>query len=380
MTLPDRLPAVYMRGGTSKGLMFRREHLPPDRVAWDALLLRAMGSPDPHGRQLDGMGGGLSSLSKVCVVGPSTRPDADVEYTFAQVMIGEPRVEYGANCGNMSAAVGPFAYGEGLARPAPNARGEVTLRLFNTNTGRVIASTFRVAGGRAVEGGELAIPGVAGTGSPIRLDFLDPGGAITGSLLPTGRVVDRLPADGLAETEVSMVDAGNACVFVAAATLGLAGTERPAELESDKALLQRLLALRERASLAMGIAADLTQARARVTSPSIGIVAPPAAWTTLAGERLPAAAADLQVRMISSNQPHRALPLTAALAVAVAARIEGTLVNRAAPAAAEPLRIGMPSGVLTVAAEVERRDGGWHAPRASFYRTARRLFEGYVRL
>jgi 2-methylaconitate isomerase len=377
---PVRLPAVFMRGGTSKALMFRRADLPAERAQWDALLLAAMGSPDPNGRQLNGMGGGLSSVSKVCVVGLPSRPDADVDYTFAQVLITEARVDYAGNCGNMSSAVGPFAFDEGLARPQPNAAGAVTVRIHNTNTGKLIASTFFVRDGRSVEQGDLAIAGVAGSGSPIRLDFLEPGGAITGRLLPTGRVVDAFELPGAGRIEASCVDAANACVFVRAADLGLAGTESPQAIEADRALMERLLALRAQASVAMGIAPDLAAAHAKVTTPSIGLVAPPAAWTTLAGEALPADACDLTVRMLSSNQPHRALPLTASVCIAVAAQIEGTLVHAAARRATDPdaLRLGMPSGVLTVAAAVERRDGGWHALRGAFYRTARRLFEGQV--
>jgi 2-methylaconitate cis-trans-isomerase PrpF len=380
-----RLPAVFMRGGTSKALMFKRADLPAARGEWDALLLAAMGSPDPNGRQLNGMGGGLSSVSKVCVVGPPSRPDADVDYTFAQVLIGEARVDYAGNCGNMSSAVGPFAYDEGPARPTPNAAGEVTLRIHNTNTGKLIASTFFVtpdeSGGRSVERGELALPGVAGAGSPIRLDFLEPGGAITGRLLPTGRVVDIFDVPGVGRIAASCVDAANACVFVRAADLGLAGTESPQAIETDRVLMDRLLAIRVQASVAMGIAPDANAARARVTTPSIGLVAPAAAWTTLAGEALSAAASDLTVRMLSSNQPHRALPLTASVCIAVAAQVEGTLVHAAMrrEADADALRLGMPSGVLTVAAEVARRDDGqWHAVRGAFYRTARRLFEGFV--
>lgn len=379
MKVQHRLPAVFMRGGTSKALMFRRADLPADRADWDALFLSAMGSPDPNGRQLDGMGGGLSSLSKVCVVGPSARDDADVDYTFAQVMVGEPRVDYAGNCGNMSSAVGPFAWDEGIARPAPEADGGVTIRIFNTNTGKRIDSHFFVRDGRSVERGELAIPGVSGSGSPIRLDFLSPGGAITGKLLPTGRVIDRLMRPDGRPIDASCVDAGNACVFVRAADLGLGGTEPPRVLEAP-AILDVLLALRAQASVAMGIAPDEAAARAKATTPSIGIVAPPTAWTTLSGELLPASACDLAVRMISSNQPHRALPLTASVCIAVASQIDGTLVHAVTRRDADPaaLRLGMPSGVLTVAAEVALRDGRWHAERGAFYRTARRLFEGFV--
>jgi 2-methylaconitate cis-trans-isomerase PrpF len=371
-----RFPAVFMRGGTSKAIMFHARDLPPARADWDAIFLSAMGSPDPHGRQLDGMGGGISSLSKVCVIAPSTRADADVDYTFAQIQVREARVDYGANCGNMSSAVGPFALEEGLVRCAD---GEATVRIFNTNTRKIIHSAFTVRDGRAVLEGELAIPGVAGTGAPIRLDFVDPGGATTGKLLPSANASDVLDIPGLGRIEVSMVDAANACAFVAAAALGLRGTEMPEELERDGAVLEKLAAIRLHASVAMGIASTLEEARARAAVPFIGFVSPPQDARTLAGEQLPAAAADLTLRVISNGQPHRALPLSISLCAAVAARIEHTTVWKAARReAGEMLRLAMPSGVLTVGAQVRRDGAGWRAMRGSFYRTARRLFEGSV--
>jgi hypothetical protein len=371
-----KFPAVFMRGGTSKAIMFHARDLPAARAVWDAIFLSAMGSPDPHGRQLDGMGGGISSLSKVCVIAPSQREDADVDYTFAQVQVKEARVDYGANCGNMSSAVGPFAVEEGLVAAAD---GEATVRIFNTNTRKIIHSTFGVHGGRAAVKGALAIPGVAGTGAPIRLDFLDPGGATTGKLLPSGNASDVLDIPGLGRIEVSMVDAANACVFVAAATLGMKGTEMPEELERNAAVLEALAAIRLHASVAMGIARTLDEARARTAVPFIGFVSPAQDARTLSGESLAAAAADLSVRMISNGQPHRALPLTASLCAAVAARIEGSVVWQASRRnAGDALRLAMPSGVLTVGADASRENGAWRVARGSFYRTARRLFEGYV--
>ena len=371
-----KFPAVFMRGGTSKAIMFHARDLPAERAEWDAIFLSAMGSPDPHGRQLDGMGGGISSLSKVCVIAPSQREDADIDYTFAQVQVKEARVDYGANCGNMSSAVGPFAVEEGLV---PAAEGDATVRIFNTNTRKIIHSTFGVRAGRAVVEGALAIPGVAGTGAPIRLDFIDPGGATTGKLLPSGRALDVLDIPGIGRIEVSMVDAANACAFVAAAALGLTGIEMPEELERDTAVLEKLAAIRRHASVAMGIARTLDEARARSAVPFIGFVSTAQDALTLAREQLAATAADLTIRMLSNGQPHRALPLTASLCAAVAARIEGSVVWKAARRdAGEMLRLAMPSGVLTVGAEVRQGDAGWQAVRGSFYRTARRLFEGYV--
>lgn len=369
-------PAVFMRGGTSKAIMFHARDL-PERAAWDEIFLAAIGSPDPYGRQLDGMGGGVSSLSKVCVLAPSARDDADIDYTFAQVQIRDARVDYGGNCGNMSSAVGPFAIDEGLVAAAGDT---ARVRIWNTNTKKLIHATFPLAGGRTREDGDLAIPGVAGTGAPIRLDFLAPGGATTGRLLPTGRVRERLDVPGLGGIEVSLIDAANACVFLRAADLGLSGTELPDAIEADPALLARLEAIRRAGSVAMGIAPD-AEAAGRIRGvPFIAFVAPPVAARTLTGEALDPGGIDLTARAMSNGQPHRALPLTISLCTAVAARIEGSLVAEAArPGATGPIRLGMPSGVLTVAAEVGQDAAGmWEARSGGFYRTARRLFDGRV--
>ena len=371
------LPAVFMRGGTSKAIMFHARDLPAERAAWDPIFMAAMGTPDPYGRQLNGMGGGVSSLSKVCVLAPSGRADADVDYTFAQVLIRDRRVDYSGNCGNMSSAVGPFAVDEGLV----HAEGaSATVRIYNTNTRKIIHGSFPLEGGRAKVTGDLAIPGVGGTGAPVRLDFLQPGGATTGKLLPSGRVLDRLEVPGFGPIEASLVDAANACAFVRARDIGLTGTELPDQLEAAPGLLALLDAIRLQASVRMGIAPDIEAARGITTVPFIGFVSPPAAAPTLAGETIPASEIDLAARMLSNGQPHRALPLTASLCTAVAARLEGSVVAEclAAGAGAGPLRLGMPSGVLTVGAEVAREDGAWVARAGSFYRTARRLFDGRV--
>lgn len=370
------IPAVFMRGGTSRAIMFHARDLPP-RGEWDPIFLAAMGSPDPNGRQLDGMGGGISSLSKVCVLGPPSRPDADIDYTFAQVQIREAAVDYRGNCGNMSSAVGPFAVDEGLVRPDGDT---AVVRIHNTNTQRIIRATFPLTDGRAATDGTMAIPGVAGTGAPVRLDFLAPGGATTGRLLPTGNVIDRLAVPDLGTIEVSMIDAANACVFVRAADLGLTGTELPDALEANAPLMATLQAIRRAASVAMGIATTEAQAATIHAVPIIGMVAPPLDSLTLSGQPVAAQDVDLTARFLSNGQPHRALPLTASLCTGVAARIAGTLAHQATrPDAVGSVRIGMPSGILTVDADVGRDTAGaWQARSGAFYRTARRLFDGRV--
>lgn len=369
------LPAVFMRGGTSKALMVHRRDLPKNQDDWAAVFTAIMGSPDPYGRQLDGMGGGVSSLSKVCIIAPSEHPDADVDYTFAQVMVKEARVDYRGNCGNMSSAVGPFAVDQGLVKAG---NGKTTVRILNTNTQKIIHSTFDTHEGRARYGGDLPIPGVSGTGSAIKLDFIQPGGATTGKLLPSGNVTDMLDVPGIGTLEVSFVDAANAAVFVRAQDVGLTGLELPDQLESDPDILTRLDAIRVQASIKMGIAPDVESARAITIVPFVCIVSPPADNPTLSGDTVPASDIDLVARVISNGQPHRALPLTVSLCTAVAARITGTVVAQAlSPHAGDAaLRLGMPSGVLTVDADVDQDAGTWTAHAGSFYRTARLLFDG----
>jgi 2-methylaconitate cis-trans-isomerase PrpF len=366
-----------MRGGTSKAIMFHARDLPADRAAWEALFTAAMGSPDPYGRQLDGMGGGVSSVSKVCVLAPSARDDADIDYTFAQVLVKERKVDYKGNCGNMSSAVGPFAVDEGLVR----ADGDTaTVRIFNTNTKKIIRATFPLRGGRARYDGDLVIPGVAGTGAPVRLDFVEPGGAATGKLLPSGNAMDRLEVPGFGAIDASVVDAANPAVFVRARDIGLAGTELPEQLEADPNIMRLLEGIRIQGSVRMGIAPDAEAARAISAVPFMAIVGPPMDAPTLTGETVHAAGVDLTGRVVSSGQPHRALPITISLCTAVAARITGTVVAEVlSPAAGSTsLRLGMPSGVLTVDADVVQEGGAWIARAGSFYRTARRLFDGRV--
>ena len=372
-----RVPAVFMRGGTSKALMFNAADLPSSRAQQDAIFLAAMGVPDPYGRQLDGMGGGLSSLNKVCVVGPPSRPDADVDYTFVQLGIDAPLADHGGNCGNMSAAIGPFAIEEGLL-PAP-ADGEATIRIHNTNTGKIIRSRFPIESGALQVDGTLQVDGVAGTAAPIKLEFLDPGGAKTGRLLPTGNPTDTLALAGWDPIAASLIDAANPCVFVEAGAFGLSGTEPVDALEADARFRARMEAIREAGSVAMGLAPDLAAARRLASIPKVAIVASPSPARMSADATPAAAEADLAVRMISVGQPHRAVPITGAICLAVAARVPGSIPHRLCAASSGPVRIAHPSGTILVDAEVViGPDGTADARYGAVFRSARRLFEGNV--
>jgi 2-methylaconitate cis-trans-isomerase PrpF len=371
-----RLRAVFMRGGTSKAVMFRRDDLPANPKDWDSIFLEVMGSPDPNGRQLDGMGGGISSLSKICIIGRPSRPDADVDYTFAQIGVRDTFVDYGANCGNMSSAVGPFALDEGLV--AAPASGEAAIRIHNTNTSKIIVARFPVEHGSLADTGDIEIDGVAGKAAPIRLEFLEPGGARTGKLLPSGNAVDDLDVGGLGTVRASCVDAANPCVFVDASAVGKSGDELPDVLDSDAVFLQRMEDIRCAASVKMGIAPDIDQARRMTGIPKVAMVSGPRAGRTLSGRALATSDADIWVRMISVGQPHRATPITGAICLAVASRIPGSIpaeLNKSKG----PTRIAHPSGVTLVDAGVSvSGPGEVKADYGAVYRTARRLFEGNV--
>jgi len=367
-----------MRGGTSKAVVFRQQDLPADKTQWDDLFLAVMGSPDASARQLNGMGGGISSLSKVCIVAPPTHPEADIDFTFAQVLVREARVDYHSNCGNMSSAMGPFALDEALVE----ANGEqARVVIHNTNTGKLVVATFPLDEGFAAVDGPLQIPGVAGSGAPVLLEFLEPGGAATGKLLPTGHAVDVLEVPGVGRVEASLVDAANACVFIDAERAGIRATESPADLDGRMELMAMLESIRCAAGVAMGLGENADHIRRLSPSnPKIGLLTEPRDSVDLAGRTLPAHSADLTARMISMGNTHRALPLTGALCLGVAARITGTIANRYARGGerAAQLRILQPSGISLIGAQVEETANGWHARLASVYRTQRRLFEGHV--
>lgn len=374
----ERLRAVFMRGGTSKGLMLRRQDLPADQADWAPIFLAAMGSPDPNGRQLDGMGGGISSLSKVCVIGPASRPDADVDYTFAQVAVGESHVDYAGNCGNMSSAVGPFAVDENLVKAPRNGMARVVIH--NTNTGKLIVSQFPMVEGELATYGDLSIDGVAATAAPIRLDFEKPGGSKTGQILPTGHAVDELTVSGVGRIAASLVDAANPCVFIAAESLGLTGTELPAVLERDGVFLKRMERIRCAASMAMGLAPGLAEAAALQSIPKVAIVSVPQETQTLSGKSLRSDEMDIAVRMISVGQPHRAVPVTGSLCLAVGCRVRGSIPSRLLGNAAQgsQIRIAHPSGVIVVDADVSNAKGYCEVHSATIFRTARKLFAGEV--
>jgi 2-methylaconitate cis-trans-isomerase PrpF len=354
--------------------VFRTEDLPLSRDEWDAIFLAAMGSPDPNGRQLDGMGGGISSLSKVCVVGASSRPDANVDYTFAQIGVDRATVDYGGNCGNMSSAIGPFAAEEGLV--SVPADGEATVRIHNTNTGKIIVARFRMEDGRAAVHGELAIDGVEGTGAPIRLEFREVAGSRTGVLLPTGRAQDQLLSRAGKPVRASLVDAANPCVFVDAADMGLSGSESAEALESMPGMLEEFEHLRRQAAVAMGLAADMASAAASRSVPFVGIVGAPRDWQDRSGRQRHATEADIAVRMLSSGTPHKAVPVTSALCLAAAVRTKGTVPAACASSGDGPIRIGHASGTILVEAQLDPVHG--QVLHASVYRTARRLFQGEV--
>jgi hypothetical protein len=368
------IPAIFMRGGSSKGVFFHARDLPAERAARDAIFLSVLGSPDPYGRQLDGMGGGISSLSKAVIIGPPTHPDADVDYLFAQVAVDKPVVDWSSNCGNLSSAVGPFAVDEGLVRVAD---GEALVRIHQVNTKRIIHARFPVRGGKAVTAGDFAMAGVSGSGARIRLDFLAPGGGATGRLLPTGNPQDTLHHEGRAYA-VSLIDAANACVFLDARDLGMTGTESPDAIEADPARMALLDALRRKAGVMMGLAA--TPEKVGLALPKIAVVAPPAAYHALDGAAFTADSHDIAVRMISMERAHRAVPLTGAMCLGVASRITGSVPHRLAgpPTRADETRVTNPSGILSVGAEVRQGSAGWHAESAVVYRSARRLMQGQV--
>ncbi|MBU6496047.1 MAG: hypothetical protein KGR42_06510 [Acidobacteria bacterium] len=366
---PNTVRAAFWRGGTSKGLFFREEDLEwvVDR---DELFLRALGSPDRYGRQLDGMGGGVSSLSKVVVVHPPRLAGVDLSYTFGQVAVDRPLVDYSSNCGNLTSAVAPFALAEGLLTRSD---GPAEVLLHNTNTDKVVSVRLEVHAGRALDVGDLAIPGVDAPGSPIRVTFLDPGASRCAHLLPSGSARDKL--DGVV---VTLLDAVSPLVVVRAHDLGREGALSPDELDRDDELGELLERIRRSAAVLAGLASSPDSAP--LAAPKIGLLAPPTSYDTLEGRPVSGDEYDLSIRMFSMGRAHRAVPVTSALALAVAANVPGSLAHELT-GGGERLRLGTPSGVLDVGALVEASDTGEiRAREASLWRTARELMRGEVRL
>ena len=372
-----KYPAVFMRGGTSRAIVFHEKDLPEDQAERDAIFLKALGSPDPNGRQLDGLGGGISSLSKIAVVAPSERADADVDFTFAQVGVADETVDYVGTCGNISSAVGPFAVDEGLVRV--DGGETATVRVYNTNTGKTYHARFPLEDGAAGVSGSFELPGVSGTGAQITLEFMDPGGAATGSLLPSGNAMDVFEIEGVGSVEVSMVDATNPMVFLRAKDIGLTGGEGPGLIDSRVEVMVNLEQIRAEAAVRMGLARDRREASESVQAvPKVVLVTPPLEYMDLKGEIIAADDCDIAARIISMGKTHRAFALTGAMCLAVAARIPGTVAHESARSGTGDIRLGHPSGVQTINAVVSNTPEGPRAEKVIVYRTARRLMEGMV--
>ena len=378
------LTATYLRGGTSKGLFFVAGDLPTDPARRDALLLRAIGSPDPYGRQIDGMGGATSSTSKAVIVSASSQPGHDVDYLFGQVSIGQPVVDWSGNCGNLSAAVGPFAIAGGLvAKERIPDNGICTVRIWQANIGKTIVAHVPITHGQVQETGDFELDGVTFPAAEVQLEFLDPadGGEEGGALFPTGNVVDTLDVPGVGRLPATLINAGIPTIFLNARDLGYTGTERQDAINGDAAALARFEAIRAWGAVKMGLIAQVADAATRQHTPKIAFVAPPADYVASSGKAVQAGEVDLLVRALSMGQLHHAMMGTAAVAIGTAAAIPGTLVNLAAGGGTRnAVRFGHPSGTLRVGAEARLANGQWTATKALMGRSARVLMEGWVRV
>ena len=373
-----RLPVTLLRGGTSKGVYLLEKDLPANRKEWDSLLLRLMGSPDK--KQIDGLGGSQSVTSKVAILRKSDRPGADVDYTFAQVSVDKAVVSYGGNCGNISSGVGPFAIEKKLV---PALEGSTLVRIYNTNTGKVIQEEVPTSEGQVKYEGDFRIAGVPGTAAPLKLRFVDPAGTLGKGLLPTGNPVDVLEVPGRGPVEVSLVDAANPLVFVRAADLGLGGTELPDAINGDPDLLRLLETIRGLAAVKLGLCSTPEEA-AWVTPglPKMTLVAPSQEYTTSAGEKVQADQVDLVARMMSMQKTHPSYAMTGAMCTAAAAAVPGTLVRQVLRPGCDlqDIRIGHPGGILPCGVDPEG-EGPVPGIRDTFgYRTANLLLEGLARV
>ncbi len=375
---PVRLPAVFVRGGTSKALLLHERDLAGfDAAQREAIILAALGSPDPYGRQIDGLGGGISSTSKVGIIGGPT-PDGFITFAFGQVDVERPIVEFRGTCGNISAAIGPFAVDEGLV---PAVEPITRVPVLSTTSGQRFIAHVPVAGGRARSEGEYEIDGVPGTGARIGLEFLEPGGSLGRGLLPTGQPRQTLRLGDGRHIEVSLVDAANPLVLVRAEAIDADATLSPEALERDRRVFETLEEIRALAAVALGLASSVQDACERVrATPKVAMVAPPARYTTTRGRILEADQVDLVARMLSMSRVHRTYALTAAIATAVAAAVPETVAWQVCRpgATTRDVRIGHPAGTIEVGATVTWRHGAWQAERAMAYRTARRIMDGWI--
>lgn len=382
---PMKIPAAFMRGGTSKGVFFTLTDLPEAAQvpgdARDRLLLRVIGSPDPYGKHIDGMGGGISSNSKVAIVSRSARTDHDVDFLFGQPAIDKPFIDWSGNGGNMLPAVALFAIEKGLIDPGRvPTNGIAEVRIWQENIGKTIIAQVPVADGAVQEAGDFETDGVAFPGAEIRLEFLDPA-ETTDALFPTGNPVDELVVPGVGPLRATLIDSGIAMVFLDAAALGFAGTELQEAVNGDPAALERLEAVRAQGAVRMGLIDDVAEAAGRMHTPKLAFCAPAAPYTASSGKRVEAERIDLNVRAVSMGKLHHAMMGTGSVAIATAAAIPGTIVNLAAGGGTpRDVRIGHPSGILTVGAEVQRENGDWAVKRVTLSRSARIIMDGVVRI
>ncbi len=383
-----KIPAIYMRGGTSKGVFFHVPDLPlpaqQPGAARDAILLRTLGSPDPYGKQIDGMGNASSSTSKAVLLARSTQPDHDVDYLFGQVAIDKPFVDWSGNCGNLSAAVGPCAIAMGLVDPARIPQdGVCTVRIWQANIDKTIIAQVPISNGQVQETGDFELDGVGFPAAEVQLAFMDPAdeGEDGGAMFPTGQLVDRLDVPGVGSFAATLINAGIPTIFLNAHDLGYSGRELQGDINGDAQALARLETIRAHGALKMGLIQDLSEAASRQHTPKIAFVAPPASYTASSGKAVEAQDVDLLVRALSMGQLHHAMMGTAAVAIGTAAAVPGTLVNLAAGGGERnAVRFGHPSGSLRVGAEARLQNGQWVVAKALMSRSARILMEGTVRV
>jgi len=384
-----RIPATYMRGGTSKGVFFRLQDLPEAAQApgkaRDALLMRVIGSPDPYGKQIDGMGGATSSTSKTVILARSSRPDHDVDYLFGQVSIDSAFVDWSGNCGNLSAAVGPFAIANGLVDPARVPKnGTATVRIWQANIGKTIVAHVPITDGAVQETGDFELDGVTFPAAEVQLEFMDPAAeeeGAGGSMFPTGNLVDELEVPGVGTLKATMINAGIPTIFVNADAIGYTGTELQDAINGDAKALAMFETIRAHGAVRMGLISKVEEAAKRQHTPKVAFVAKPADYVSSSGKPVKASDIDLLVRALSMGKLHHAMMGTAAVAIGTAAAIPGTLVNLAAGGGARnAVRFGHPSGTLRVGAEASQENGEWVVRKAIMSRSARVLMEGWVRV